>query len=269
MPKSELSNALHVGGTLENALSGNYKLSASRVIQEAFSLTQHNFWRFVPASLVLITVNVLIFFAILAFLIGSPSLFFDAFIGKEQMSPELFSSGQIAMLASTVLSSPIYAGASMMGLSHAIGFETKPRHIIKGLTFGIAVIIAVCCISLIERVANEIIPILGLFFSVAFSMTILLICEKKLKPVEAIFISFRASTKKMLPLCLIYLAIMLAFIVSYVTAGLALIWALPFMFNVKGILYREMFGVGIEITISEEGDDDSSSDNNNKEVFNA
>lgn len=269
MIKQEVSNAIHVGGTVENALSGNYKLNASSIIQEAMKLTQKHFWQFLPASLVLVTVNVVIFFTVLSLLIGSPSLFFDAFVGKTEMSLDMFSSGQMAMFTSTVLSSPFYAGASLMGLSHAIGFKTKPRHVMKGLTFALTVIIAMCLISLIQRIGSEIMPMLGVFFGVAFSMTILLICEKRLAPFKAMSISFRAIIKKMLPLSLIYLAIALAFILSYATAGIALIWALPFMFNIKGILYREMFGVGIEITVTQEDDNDSSSGNNDKEVFNA
>lgn len=269
MKKQELSNALHIGGTLENALSGHYTLSASGVIQEAMKVTQAHFWRFLPANAALVGVNVLIFYVVLFFLIGSPMLFFDALAGKETMTPDLFASSQMAMLASTILSAPVYAGASLMGLSHAIGFKTKSRHIMKGLTFAITVTTAMCFISLIQYAGSKILPLLGVFLGVAFSMTILLICEKRLRPIEAMLVSFRAISKKMLPLSLIYLAIAVLFILSYATAGLLLIWALPFMFNIKGILYREMFGVGIEITISEEDDDDPSSNNHDNKVFNA
>ncbi|WP_325892687.1 hypothetical protein [Grimontia sp. NTOU-MAR1] len=269
MNKQQLSNALHVGGTLENALSGNYTLSASSVVQEAVKLTQKHFWQFLPATVVLTIAHVLIFLVALTIMQGTPYTVMEAFIGKRQMTPDLLASARIAVFAATVLSAPLYAGASLMGLSHAIGFRTKPRHIIKGLAYALAVTLAMSFINALQSFSSQLIPLLGIFLGITFSMTILLICEKRLRPVEAMIVSFRAIIKKLIPLTLVYIVIAILFVFSYATAGLALVWALPFMFNVKGVLYREMFGVGIEVTVSQEGDDDSSSDDGNKEVFNA
>ncbi|OEE62166.1 hypothetical protein A1OO_08050 [Enterovibrio norvegicus FF-33] len=269
MNKQQLSNALHVGGTLENALTGNYTLSASSVVQEALKLTQKHFWRFLPATLLLAGANVAIFFIALSIMLDSPAVLFDALLGKQPMTEDLLASGRIAIFATTVLSAPLYAGASLMGLSHAIGFRTKPRHIIKGMAYALAVTMAMCFISALQSVGNQIIPLLGIFLGIAFSMTILLICEKRLRPLTAMIVSFRAITKKLIPLTLVYIVIAVLFVFSYATGGIALLFALPFMFNVKGVLYREMFGVGIEVTVSQEGDDDSSSGDGNKEVFNA
>ncbi|MBV7296758.1 hypothetical protein [Enterovibrio paralichthyis] len=269
MNKQELSNALHVGGSLENALTGNYKLSASSVVQEAMKLTQKNFWPFLPATLILTGANLAIFLVVLTVLQGHPNVLFDAVVGREEMTPDILASARIAIFLSTVFSAPLYAGASLMGLSHAIGFRTKPRHIVKGLAYAIAVTLAMSFISALQSVGSQLLPLLGIFLGVTFSMTILLICEKRLRPVQAMIVSFRAITKKMIPLTLVYIVIAVLFVFSYATAGLALVWALPFMFNVKGVLYREMFGVGIEVTVTQEGDDDSSSGDGNKEVFNA
>ncbi|WP_407333116.1 hypothetical protein [Enterovibrio sp. 27052020O] len=268
MNKQQLSNALHVGGTLENALTGNYTLSASSVVQEALKLTQKHFWRFMPATLMLVAANVVIFFIALSIMLNSPAELFDALMGKIPMTENLLASGRIAFFTTTVLSAPLYAGVSLMGLSHAIGFRTKPRHIIKGMGYALAVTMAMCFISALQSMGNQIIPLLGIFLGIAFSMTILLICEKRLRPLEAMIVSFRAITKKLIPLTLVYIVIAILFVFSYATGGIALLFALPFMFNVKGVLYREMFGVGIEVTVSQEGDDDSS-DGGNKEVFNA
>lgn len=269
MNKQQLNNALHVGGTLENALTGKYTLNATSVVEEAMQLTKKNFWSFLPAVLFLSAVNVALFMVVLSVLLDSPRELMDAYVGKTVMTDDLLASGRIALFASTVLSAPIYAGASLMGLSHAIGFRTKPRHIVKGMAFAMAVTLGMCFVSTLQSIGNQILPLLGMFLGVTFSMTTLLICEKRLRPVEAMVVSFRAITKKLIPLSLVYIVIAVLFVFSYATAGIALIWALPFMFNVKGVLYREMFGVGIEVTVAEEGDDDSSSGGGNNEVFNA
>ena len=269
MNKQQLSNALHVGGSLENALSGNYKLSASSVIQEAIQLTQKHFWRFLPAILMLMGANVVVFLLLLSLMTPSVSAFFDGIVGKVELGPEVFQSGQIAVFLTGVLTSPLYAAISLMGLSHAIGFKTKPRHIIKGFAFAMPVVIATGLVLCIQSLAREMIPFLSLFLGVTFSMSILLICEKRLSPVDAMKVSFLSVIKKLFPLLLVSVCIGLGFLVSYITAGIALFWILPFMFNVKGILYREMYGVGIEVTVLKEGDDDPSSDEKKNEVFNA
>lgn len=266
MNKKPLSNALHIGGTLEGALSGNYKLSATQVIQEAAKLTQANFWQFFPAILLFVLINIMILLFFLTLFTGSFFDFFDALIGKKEMTADLSTAGQLATFMCSVLAAPFYAGISLMGLSHAIGFKTKFRHIFKGLNYAMPVVIAVSLTSFIQYVASQIMPLLGMFIGATFSMVLLLICEKKLTVSMAIMVSFRAVLKKILPLSIIFIIVGFAFILSYATAGIALIWTLPFMLNVKGILYRDMFGVGIEVTVSQQDDDDSS---NNSEVFDA
>ncbi len=271
MEKEEFTNALHVGGTLQNALSGDYSLKPTEILKEAIEITQQNFWHFLPAILLFILINVVLFLFSLSFFSNMPKEVIAAYIGRHEMTPELLNDGQIALFVSHILSAPFYAGISLMGLSHALGFKTKVRHLVKGLPFAFAVIISIGLISIIQNIGNQIFPLLGIFLSLTLSMTVLLICEKKINPAEAMIISFRAITKKMLTLLIIYAVIAILFIFAYATAGVALIWALPFMFNVKGVLYREIFGVGIEITVTKSDDDDSSGNNNdrNKEVFNA
>ncbi len=94
MNKQELSNALHVGGSLENALTGNYKLSASSVVQEAMKLTQKNFWPFLPATLILTGANLAIFLVVLTVLQGHPDVLFDAVVGREEMTPDILASAE-------------------------------------------------------------------------------------------------------------------------------------------------------------------------------
>ncbi len=264
MNKKNLSNSLHIGGSIETAVSGQYTLKAGRVLQEALTLTCKHFWQFLPAILLLSLANALVAMLTLFVLADSPKEVLVAYAGRADMTPEILLQGQISMLISSILSAPLYAGASLMGLSHAIGFQTKTRHLLKGMAYAVPVILSMGVITFLQSVGNQLIPFLGLVLGLMLSMVILLICEKRVSLGQAMFISFRAVSKKMVTMCLVYLVIFMFFIFSYATMGLALVWTLPFLFNVKGILYREMFGVGIEITVSQEGDDE-----NNKEVFNA
>ncbi len=106
-----------------------------------------------------------------------------------------------------------------------------------------------------QTMANAVFSILGLYLAIAFSMTTLLICEKQLQPLNAILTSFRAVNRKILPLVGFNLILGVLFFLSIATMGLALIWTLPFLFNLKGIIYREMFGIGIEVSVTEPDDE--------------
>jgi hypothetical protein len=53
---------------------------------------------------------------------------------------------------------------------------------------------------------------------------------------------------------------MMLFVLSTVFYGLTLIIVLPFFFHVKGIIYRNMFGITLKVITTD--DSDNSSDNN-------
>ena len=59
---------------------------------------------------------------------------------------------------------------------------------------------------------------------------------------------------------------MLMFIVAAMMYGIGLIFVLPFFFHVKGIIYREMFGIKLKVIVSDRpnsDDDNSTGDSNN------
>ncbi|OOE69017.1 MULTISPECIES: hypothetical protein [Salinivibrio] len=251
MSQQEYNNALHIGGSVETALNGRYRLDPFEIIKEAFSQTFKHFWSFLPATLCLFAAQIGILMLMLTLLLGAPSHLFEALVGQRELTTDMISSVWLANFTSEVLIAPLYAGASLMGLSHAIGFRSKPRHLLKGLVFALPVTVVICLSATLQSVASMIFPLLSLYVAMAFSMSPLLICEKRLTPVKALTVSFRAVNKKLFQMATIYAVVGVLFLISFATAGFALVWALPFLFNVKGVIYREMFGVGVEVTVSQ------------------
>ncbi|MFD2176644.1 hypothetical protein [Veronia pacifica] len=252
MKEKELNNELNIGGSIDKALKGTYSLSAINILDEAVTLTTKQFWRFLPAMLLLFLANVSVWLVVISLAIENPSSILQSLGRAEPFTLEQGAAMRIASFCSTVICAPLYAGASLMGLSHAIGFDTKPRHLLKGLAYASAITFAILVTTSLQTFANYLLPLLGLYFGIAFSMTPLLVCEKEMRVTEAMWVSLRAVTKKLLPLCAVYVVIAGLFVLSLITVGLALFWALPFLFNVKGIVYREMFGVGISVTVAED-----------------
>lgn len=175
----------------------------------------------------------------------------------------------IANFSYEVISAPIYAGISLMAMSHAAGLKTQTRHITKGLQFTIPVILATLFSLLLQGVAGMILPFLSMYLSVAFSNSLLLICEKKVPPMQSLLLSLRAVNKKIFPLIAIYSILMVLFMMAVLLYGIGLVLFLPFFFHVKGIIYRNMFGIRLKIIATDQAQPDQPDNNNSSGIFDA
>ena len=256
----------NLGGSVERALSGNYELKAGAVFNEAWRATIQHFLSFSPAIIVLLFVQLGIFYIALKLQLGDLSVILDAFENPESFTNDIVSSIYVANFSYEVISAPIYAGISLMAMSHVAGLKTKLRHVGKGLQFTIPVILATLMSLMLQGVVGMIFPLLSLYLSLAFSHSILLICDKRVPPMQALLLSLRAINKKIFVVAGLYLGVMLMFIIAAMFYGIGLIFVLPFFFHLKGILYREMFGIKLKIVTTQKNDNDH---DGNSQVFDA
>ncbi|WP_064604522.1 hypothetical protein [Photobacterium sp. J15] len=262
------NKTFHVGGSIDKAIKGACELQAVAVLQEAWKITAKNFLSFFPAILGLFLAQVALLLVGLQVQLGDASVFFDAIINGGEISAEIVEAGYMANFWSDVLSAPLYVGVSLMALNHAVGLPTRPSHLVKGFPFTLVSIITMLLTSSIQGVGNAIFPLIGLFLSMAFSFAIILVCEKRTTPLKAIQYSLIATVKKLMPMTAIYLVVMIMFFFSFATAGIGLIWTIPFFFNVKGIIYRNLFGITLQVTTMKKGSDDHQNKKDDK-VFDA
>lgn len=263
------NKTFHVGGSIDKALKGDAELQAVNVLQEAWRVTAKNFVSFIPAIIGLFLAQVALLMLGLQVQLGDASLFFDAIITGQDISADIVQAGYMANFWSDVLSAPLYVGVSLMALNHAVGLPTKPSHLVKGFPYTLVSIITVLLTSSLQGIGNALFPLIGLFLSMAFSMAIILVCEKRTPPLKAIQYSLLATIKKMMPMTAIYLVVLIMFFISFATAGIGLIWTIPFFFNVKGIVYRNLFGITLQVTNVKRGSGNNDSDQDESKVFNA
>ncbi|MBA5763483.1 hypothetical protein H2O73_14055 [Vibrio sp. 404] len=262
----DIEKDFNLGGSIERAISGNYELKAGDVFREAWAQTVKNFLSFSPAIIILMFVQLGVFYIALKLQLGDPSVIFDGLTNPEAFNQTIVQAIYIANFSYEVISAPIYAGICLMAMSHSAGLTTKPRHIGKGLQYTIPVILATLFSLMLQGIAGMLLPFLSMYLSLAFSNSILLICEKKVPPMQSLLLSLRAVNKKIFVLSGIYIMVMLMFIAGAMFYGIGLIFVLPFFFHVKGIIYRNMFGIKLKIVASEKSKDD---DDHNPQVFNA
>jgi hypothetical protein len=115
---NEIVKDFNLGGSIEQALSGNYELKPSDVIQA------------------------LIFFIELKMQLGDPSVLLTLLQTPEKMDPQIVSSLLFANFSYELISAPLSAGISLMAMSHAAELRTKSRHMAKGLQYTIPIILA-------------------------------------------------------------------------------------------------------------------------------
>jgi len=264
----DIEKEFNLGGSVEQALSGNYELKVSAVFKEAWGHTMQHFISFSPSIVLLIIAQVLIFYVAFKLQIGDLSVVANALSNPEGLDPRILQAVFVANFSYEVISAPVVAGVSLMAMSHAAGLPTHPRHIGKGLQFTIPAIIVTIISLLMQLIAGMILPFISMYLSLAFSNAVLLICEKKISPLQSLLLSLRAVNKKFFVLAGIYVLIVLMFFLGAMFYGLGLILVIPFYFHVKGIIYREMFGIRLKV-VAKDKPNDEDDNGNNSQMFNA
>lgn len=265
---NDLEKDLNLGGSIDRALSGDYELNVGGILKEAWLHTLQNFFSFTPAIIIVVLAQFFIFAFALHFKIGDIWLVFEALSQPNKVTVEVLEAIMVANFSYEVISAPLIAGVSLMAMSHAAGISTKTGDLAKGLHYTIAVIIVTLISLLVQSILGSIFPLLSFYVSIVFSKSILLVCEKKLSPLQSLWVSFRAVNKKLLPIFALYTITSILFIFGALFYGIGLIFAVPFFFHVKGIIYRNMFGIKLKVIPKNKSNDKDDHDKNSQ-IFDA
>ncbi|GAW97748.1 hypothetical protein MTCD1_03391 [Colwellia marinimaniae] len=236
-----------IGGSLERAVKGEYAIDVKAVLSEAWQHTLKS-----RMSINLAILFVLIFGMIVSYIVSS---FFG---GIEQViaDPQTM---QLLNVIVTMAVWPFIAGIEMMGVYNAVNKPTQIKMVLSFLHRGSWVALCALLSSILISIGFQLLLIPGVLLGVLLSLTIPLVVEKKLTPMQAIILSVKALRFKIMPLLGIYLVLFMSLIALLVPIVLLMESSLapvaimvflfgfsylaPWYYNVKGILYREIFGV--------------------------
>ncbi|MBN7820648.1 hypothetical protein [Bowmanella yangjiangensis] len=247
----EEKKTLILGGSLQKAMAGDFALDLKGLINEAWALTQKTKWVMVQAMLLVFSL------ALLAVLILAN---LAQFKGLDLMAPNVQLMTEILL---TLLTAPLITGLMMMGINHAVGGQSRPSHLFHFLPKALILSLSALLVSLLVELGLLLFIVPGLFLMIACSFTLPLVIEKGLTPMRAIFVSIRVVSFKWQQFVLLYLLFALLFVLVIATFGIAFIWVGPFYYNMKGVLYRDIFGVAVRLT----GQDGASQ--NGESIFHA
>ena len=247
----EEHSVLQVGGSVEKAVKGDYRIDAKAVLNEAWTNTKKSRLSINIGLLFTLAMGVVMTIIVSQYLGGIEAIF------KDQKASALMN------ILVTLVVYPFLVGVEMMGIFHAVGINTHAKLIFSFLKRGSWVAICALISSSLVTLGLTLLYVPGIYLAVALSLVLPLVVEKKLSPIKAIMLSLKATRFQWMNLFLVYLSLFILLILACLPLALfaqssmsvigggmtifALTYLAPLFYNVKGILYREIFGMQIAV----------------------
>jgi len=240
---------IQVGGNIESALKGDYQIDVKAIFTEAWQQTLRS----------RISMNVGLLFSVLLGMLVS-------FIGSNYLGgiEAVLANPQASMLLNVVVTVavwPFLGAVEMMGVSHAVGLKTHARMTFSFLARASWVVLCALFTSVLISIGFQLLILPGIFLAITLSLTIPLVIEKKMTPMKAIILSIQTLRFKFLSLLYIFVVLFLSLVLLFMPLALliessfaplgivvlltGLSFLAPLYYNIKGILYREIFGISI------------------------
>ncbi|MDD9209170.1 hypothetical protein [Aeromonas dhakensis] len=236
---------MRIGGSLEQSLSQGYRLDLKGVLQESWQQTRRTG------------------FGLLLAIVGVMAIWF--LLSNHLLTPYVGPEGDVDMdialmlsLFITVVMSPMTSSLDMLGLQQSVGVRVHPNQVFDYFRHFLRLGSLSLLGSLITSLFGPLFELLGLPVMLAFIpsaligmglvFTVPLVLERGLSPVQAILVSLKLFARGWPSIVLLHGVMMALFFLALIPMGLGLIWVAPLYFNCKGILYRDLCGVAVEVT---------------------
>ena len=243
----EKESVVQIGGSIKSALEGEFNIDVQSILKEA--------WGKSLTSRLSINLGLLFIFFLALFI----SFITSSSLGGIEVVLANTETSLLLNVLVTLLIWPFMAGIEMMGVFHSVGIKTQTKLIFAFLRRGSWVAICALLTSLMISIGFQLLILPGIFLAVSLSLTIPLVVDKKLSPFQAIVLSIKVLRFQWIKTFSLYLILMLALMLSFLPLILlvqtefaiigivflffGLSYIAPLYYNVKGILYREIFGL--------------------------
>jgi hypothetical protein len=245
-----------VGGSIEEAVKGDYSLDVAAILKEAWQITLKS----------RLAINLGLFTCLIIGMLVS--VLVSSQLGGIEVAIQDPQSATLLNIIVTLVVYPFIVGVEMMGVFHSVGLKTKPQLIFAFLKRGSWVAVSALLTSTLVTIGLTLFYLPGIFLAVALSLALPLVVEKKMSPIKAVVVSIQATRFQWFKIFALYVILALAVVVSalpIVASGqsefgfiaiafflFCLAYLAPLFYNVKGILYREIFGLQMQTSPDQE-----------------
>jgi uncharacterized membrane protein len=145
------------------------------------------------------------------------------------------------MLGVEMALAPLFAGLYMLGVCAARGESIRMVGLLAYLPYSLAILLSFVIITLLTQLGFALLILPGLYVFVACKFTFPLIIDRGLSPIQAIKVSILCVSRYWVQFTVLYLIFVLLMLLSVMTFFIGFIWVAPMYYQVKGILYRDLF----------------------------
>lgn len=228
-----------LGGSVEASLQGKVKLDLRALAKEAWALTQSGKGGLLQGAMIIVLLGLLL-------VSGMQQLF-----GIEDWATAPPKTRLIMQICLTILTAPFVAAMLMIGISHSVGEKPSFSLVLKKVINSALVILLALLVSVLVDLGFALFLLPGIYLGLATGFSMMLYIEKQLPPSQAILQSLKVFNRYWSQLSVFYVAICILFVLGMFTFGFAYIWIIPFYFNFKGVLYRELFGIKVVLVAAD------------------
>jgi hypothetical protein len=161
------------------------------------------------------------------------------FIGKESIIVMI-----VSQIVVGLVTYPLYAGITILGIKRSVGAATNAFMVFDYYSKIIPIFLLYVAMMLLIGLGLVLLIIPGIYLAVAYSMAIPLLVEKNMGIWEALETSRKAIHKCWFKMFGLYLVILVVVLLALLPLGIGLIWAVPLVNVVMGVVYRNLFSVG-------------------------
>jgi hypothetical protein len=217
---------------IQRMLNKEYNLDVKQVLVRARELSSENNWTLVQGILLLVAVAMSLGF-----------IFISIFDIHDPAAVQSLSQTEnaIASLVINVVLAPIFTGISMLAISSARGLKAKAVNVLAYVRYILPLGIATLLVSIAIDIGMILFILPAFYVFMATTFCLPLIADKGLTPLSAIILSVRMVNAYLFQVTTIFLIFVALMVGVILTFGFAYIWVGPYFFNVRAVLYTELF----------------------------
>lgn len=208
-----------------DSYSANPNWDISQVLKEAWELVsgfKATLW------------GALIMYLVVMFAISLPFEFF----GKDSTATMI-----ISQIVIGLVTYPISAGITMLGIKRSVGHETNAFMIFNYFSKAASLFFLYVLMMILIAIGLVLLVIPGIYLMVAYSMAMPLMVEKNMGIWEALETSRKRINKCWFEMLILYILLIIILFFAILPLGIGLIWAAPFSVLLLAVVYRSLFGV--------------------------
>ena len=216
--------------SIEDAIAGKWSLTPSDIIKKAWELKDGVKGTFLLA------------FLLVGIASGISSVLSSVLGGDDVGFLKGLLIGVVSGVVVLPLTAPLQAGIWRMMIRRAAGETPEVGDVFKHFGNVVPLVIASLIVLVATYIGFALLVLPGMYLSIAASLTVPLVAERGLAPMEAFTTSVKAINSHFFDVLVLYLLAIVVLVAGMFALGIGLFWAAPAAAIASGLLYVTIFG---------------------------